>query len=95
MGAREAQVEKYLDTEVKKLGGITRKWVSPGRIGVPDRIVIIEGRVYFVEVKTVTGELSVYQERERQRLADAGARCFVVYGTDGVDDFIRTIEAEL
>jgi len=39
MGVRENKVEKYLDTEVKKNGGITRKWVSPGRDGVTDRIV--------------------------------------------------------
>lgn len=40
VGIRENKVEKYLDKEVTKLGGITRKWVSPGRDGVPDRIVI-------------------------------------------------------
>lgn len=40
MGVRENKVEKYLDEQVTKLGGITRKWVSPGRDGVPDRIVI-------------------------------------------------------
>ena len=40
MGIRENAVEKYLDSEIKKLGGITRKWISPGRDGVPDRIVI-------------------------------------------------------
>jgi len=40
MGVRERRVENYLDDEVTKLGGITRKWISPGRDGVPDRIVI-------------------------------------------------------
>lgn len=88
MGTREAKVEKYLDQEVKKLGGITRKWVSPGRDGVPDRIVILNGWVAFVEVKTVSGKLSVFQEREHHRLLEVGARVFTVYGEQGVDKFI-------
>ena len=51
MGVRENKVEKYLDAEVNRLGGITRKWVSPGRDGVPDRIIILNGHICFVEVK--------------------------------------------
>lgn len=88
MGIRENKVEKYLDSEVKKLGGITRKWVSPGRDGVPDRIVILSG-VVFVEVKTLEGKLTPVQEREHQRLKDAGAIVFTVYGNEGVDLFLR------
>lgn len=41
MGTRENKVEKVLDEQFKKLGGITRKWVSPGVDGVPDRICIL------------------------------------------------------
>ena len=41
MGVRENKVEKYLDEMIQSIGGITRKWVSPGRDGVPDRIVIV------------------------------------------------------
>ena len=39
MGTREAAVEKLLHDEITKLGGTTRKWVSPGRDGVMDQIV--------------------------------------------------------
>lgn len=41
MGVRENKVEKYLDEKIKAIGGITRKWVSPGRDGVPDRVVLV------------------------------------------------------
>ena len=91
MGVRENKVEKYLDKEVTKLGGLTRKWVSPGRDGVPDRIVILRGKVWLVEVKTVNGRLSMVEEREQQRLIDAGAQVFTVYGGPEVDMFIETI----
>ena len=91
MGVRENKVEKYLDAEVKKLGGLTRKWVSPGRDGVPDRIVILHGLVVFVEVKTVDGRLSVAQAREHAKLVAAGAEALPVFGNDDVDIFIGNL----
>lgn len=95
MGVRENKVEKYLDSEVTKLGGITRKWVSPGRDGVPDRVCILEGVVYFVEVKTTCGKLSVVQEREHARIEATGVSVFTVYGHEGVDTFISMVKGLL
>lgn len=85
MGLRENKVERYLDSEVMKLGGITRKWVSPGVDGVPDRIVFLNNRVFFVEVKTVDGRLSQAQIREIKRLRDHGADVRICHGATGVD----------
>ena len=91
MGVRENKVERFLDSEIMKLGGITRKWVSPGVNGVPDRIVIVKGHVWFVEVKTVDGKLSPWQSRELDRLKSHGANVAVVYGERGVKDFIDEV----
>lgn len=91
MGARENKVEKYLDSEVTKLGGLTRKWVSPGRDGIPDRICIINGTVWFVEVKTSDGKLTPTQKREHDRLRAAGALVHTVYGESEVDTFIEVL----
>ena len=96
MGVRENKVVTQLDQQVvKQLNGITRKWVSPGRVGVPDRIVLWPNYLstVFVEVKTTDGKLSTYQEREHKRLRDAGALVFTVYGTHGVDVFISSARA--
>jgi Holliday junction resolvase-like predicted endonuclease len=89
MGVRENKVERYLDDQVKRCGGITRKWVSPGRDGVPDRIVIHNGTVVFVEVKTTDGKLSSAQMREHDRLREQGVKVVTVYGEQGVDVFIN------
>ena len=89
MGVRENKVERYLDEEVVLLGGLTRKWVSPNQVGVPDRIVFIQGDVWFVEVKTADGRLSPEQIREHQRLKNAGAKVATVYGKNGVDKFME------
>ena len=49
---RESAVEQNVVRQVKALGGVAWKWVSPGRLGVPDRVCILPGgRVIFVELK--------------------------------------------
>lgn len=48
----ESSIERYLRTRVERMGGLCWKWVSPGRVGVPDRIVMLKGGVIaFVELK--------------------------------------------
>lgn len=42
------------------------------RRGIPDIEVIYEGIPYFLEVKTPSGKLSKYQEREIKALREAG-----------------------
>ena len=100
MGKRENKVETYLTDEVEKLGGITRKWVSPMHKGVTDQIVIIGnstvgGLVLFVEVKVIDGVLEDYQDREHKRLRRVGADVTVVYGEPGVDLFIQRLKNRL
>ena len=92
MGVRENKVENHLGKEVAKLGGLTRKWVSPGNNGVPDRIVIINGQVTFVEVKTTAGEFESGQEREHDRLRAVGADVTTVYGEHGVNLLIKDLK---
>lgn len=95
MGIRENKVEKYLDTKIVELGGITRKWVSPGVDGVPDRIVVWDGRlgeIVFAEVKTWDGVLEDHQIREQSRLRDAGCTVTTIYGNTGVAKFIHCFE---
>lgn len=62
----EKDTERYLNRQVKALGGRSYKWVSPGCSGVPDRIVILPGgRVVFVELKS-EGETSTKLQQKRQ-----------------------------
>jgi len=70
MGVREGKVEKYLVDQIEKIGGTAYKFVSPGRVGVPDRIVCYKGLVVFVEVKSPDGSLSAPQQRELTRLSN-------------------------
>lgn len=87
----EKKVEAYLKKEVAKLGGLSMKWVCPSHRGVPDQIVMCQGKVFYVEVKTFTGKLTPLQEKCHQMLRDQGFGVFTVYGADGVDEFIKTL----
>ena len=91
MGVRENKVERYLKSCIKAIGGDTRKWVCPGVDGVTDQIVMRQGEVWLVEVKTTDGELSEAQLREHERLEDLGMRVRTVYGAAGVDEFMKEV----
>ena len=91
MGVRENKVETYLRDQIKLLGGDTRKWVSPGRDGVPDQIVFTYDTVFFCEVKTVDGSFEAGQEREHERLRVLGATVCTVYGQKGVDMLVEDL----
>lgn len=87
---KESEIEKILVREVKNLGGIAYKWVSPGNDGVPDRIVIFpEISPVFVELKTDKGRLTALQEVQIRRLEKLGQDVTVIYGLDGLSQFFQ------
>ena len=90
----EKEVEKFLVREVKKIGGISFKFISPGNAGVPDRIVILPiGKVIFVELKTDKGKLTKLQEVQIKKISDLGADARVLRGIEGVKEFINEIQS--
>lgn len=89
---RESTIERYLVKRVKELGGITYKFVSPGRRNVPDRIVVLPGRrLYFVEVKATAGVLRPGQAREHARINALGFGVWAVNSLDEADFFISSM----
>ena len=90
----ERDVEKWLGERVKELGGLYYKFVSPGNDGVPDRIVILpEGRIYFVELKTENGRLSPIQEYQIRCLKMRGIDVVVIKGIDEARRWLSGIQA--
>lgn len=91
--SREASIEQGLRIRLQRLGCLFYKWVSPGNNGVPDRIVIMpDGSVIFVELKTSRGNLSPDQRIQIRRLSRNHARVVVIYGKQDADNFVREVE---
>ena len=87
---KESQIESRLTQGVKALGGIAYKFVSPGNVGVPDRLVILPGgKVLFAELKTDKGRLSPMQAHQIRELQRRGAETWVVHGEDGLKSFLE------
>lgn len=74
---RESMVERHLRERIEKAGGKCWKWVSPGRRGVPDRIVIMpNGVIAFVETKAPGKTEEKLQKVVHRYLVERGALVF-------------------
>ena len=92
----EREIEKILVREVRRAGGEAYKFVSPGHSGVPDRIVMMPGgKVYFVELKTAKGVLLKQQARVLEQMMLFGQKVSVVFGVQGLHDFLQHIGADV
>ena len=84
----ESTLERRFVNMVRKAGGRAYKFVSPGNLGVPDRIAILpRGRIWFVELKAETGRLSPVQKRQIDTLRSLGMNVFVLWGEKGLQRF--------
>ena len=85
----EREIEKYLIRRVEALGGKAYKFVSPGRAGVADRLVVLPGgRVWFVELKVKGGRLSALQQVFSSDMAALGQNYIVLWNKENVNDWI-------
>lgn len=76
---QEKQIEQRLIKEVKKIGGISPKFVSPGFDGVPDRLVLLsDGRFAFVELKAPGKVLRPLQLKRKKQLEGLGFKVYVI-----------------
>ena len=89
----ESDIEKRLVREIRKMGGMAYKFVSPGNTGVPDRIVILPGVITFVELKTETGRLSTNQVRQISKLRNLGMEVKVIHGMKELEEFLNEIRS--
>jgi hypothetical protein len=74
----ESELEKKVCDYAKSKGAEVYKFTSPGRRGVPDRILLFRSMAVFIEFKAPNGKLSIKQEREIQKMKDLGQLVFVV-----------------
>lgn len=85
---REALLEQQLSRAVKKAGGYCIKLPAAWYIGIPDRMLLLPGRVIFVELKTDKGRASLAQKNWGSRLTKLGLTYLIIHGRDQLERFI-------
>lgn len=92
MTTLERDIERKLTGLVKQSGGLCLKWVCPGWIGVPDRIVLLPGgRIIFVELKRPKGgRFSEMQKWWAKKLTDLGCNYWTVNDDWSLELFEKT-----
>ena len=93
MGKAEGYVEDYLKKKTRA-GYLCYKFVSPGIKGVPDDIIIHNGRVTFIETKSLTGTTSASQNKRISEMQSHGADVRVLNTRELVDKFILECKSE-
>ena len=88
---KERDIERELVMETVRRRGVALKFVSPGCIGVPDRIVMLpDGKMGFVELKAPGKKPRPIQVRRIQQMRKMGFKVFVI---DGVEQICSVLDA--
>lgn len=88
----ESSIESSFVYYCQKLGALVLKFVSPGTSGVPDRIVIYKGRVWFIELKRPGGKPRPLQEWMQKLMVKHGAVIRNIDTVEKVKDFIKELQ---
>lgn len=76
---REKYIEQKLVKAVKAAGGMAPKFISPGLVGMPDRLVLLPGgKVAFVEVKGYGIKPRPLQLKRHETLRRLGFKVYVL-----------------
>jgi len=87
----EKEVESYLIKRVKEKQGMCLKWISTVT-GVPDRIVLLQNFLQFVELKTQKGVISPRQKIVFSQLEQLGFPVVVIRSKEEVDALLNEIQ---
>ena len=86
---RERDIEQYLVKRVRELGGEIRKAEWIGRVGAPDRRVMLPDRLpVWIELKAPGVKPEMHQLREHNRMRRLGERVEVIDSFEAVDQLL-------
>lgn len=88
----EGDIEEYLKKRIKLYGGMCFKLTSPSNAGMPDRLVVHKGKVFFVELKAPGKKPRPLQQAQIKSLRLHGAKVEVIDSYLGVDIFCKKLK---
>lgn len=86
----EKDVELYFKNKIKRYGGLSMKWTSPGVKGVPDQIVFFpNGEAVLVELKRPGGTLRKSQAKMAETLRELNQQVYICYTKKQADELVE------
>lgn len=90
----EGIIESYLETQSKNRNILCFKFVSPGNKGVPDRILIGNGKTVFVELKAPGEKPRPLQKYVINKMRKAGADVRVADTKEKVNAILKDVMSD-
>ena len=85
----EKQIERRLVQKIKEKNGLCLKLT--GYKGIPDRIVLLNGRCYFIELKDAGKKLRPEQQVWQDKLQAMGFVSVMLDSKEVVDEFVESM----
>lgn len=89
---KESVIEAYLRQTAVKNGYLCMKFISPSNNGVPDRLLIGKGHIFFVETKAPGKTPRKLQVKTIDRMRKHGAAVFVADTKDKIDMLFEKLQ---
>ena len=91
--------EKFLEKELKKrienLDGLCIKFLPFNTAGLPDRIILISGLTFFVELKSKGKKLRPVQQAVHKMFQKVGHSVWVVDDSESLEDFLLYVNQRI
>ncbi len=90
----EKQIERTMVCEVKKLGGLALKFLSPSMDGVPDRLVLLpSGKIAFIELKAPDKMMRPRQIKRKKQLESLGFKVYCIDNLEMIGGVLNEIQS--
>lgn len=88
---KESVVEDYFKQQIGRHEGLALKFVSPSMRGVPDQIVLYNGKTYYVEMKAPDKKPRKSQISVHELFKEHGIMVYTIDTKEKVDQFIQEV----
>lgn len=88
----ERQIENRLRNEIRNIGGVALKFISPGMSGMPDRIILLPfQKVVFVELKAPGKKMRPIQIKRKNQLETLGFKVYMIDSYQDINNFLKEV----
>lgn len=88
---KESTIESNFVKQVKAMGGMAIKLISPNFAGLPDRLVLLpHGKIFFVELKATGQKPRPLQIAVHRKLRKLGFDVYVIDSNEKINELLQS-----